>query len=336
MMMMKSLIPVMSLIFLLGPWIAMIANGFVPSNAVKHQKTISSSSFRSPERSYLAVTATDSEQDLGMTLELEKVTNAFAAIQEEQTRYKQLLYMAQSTKEANNLPESSKILENKVPGCLSTVYIDGTAIYDDEIDDFVINFLGDSDGLMTKGLVALLVRCLSGNTAESIQNVDPQFIKIARIDQSLTPGRNNGFLNMLQSMKNKALALDEAARAAANSSTNNTTEEQSSTSNVNGETTAEIMKMKGGSNDQNSPKYDAIVKALQAIKPTLLQLVDNSHQFDNGEESHFELYIVAPAFEGLNVIKRQQLIYMILGDLMPQIEALQITSQTPDEAEQLT
>jgi len=322
---------IMSLTLLLGPWIAMIANGFVPSNAAQHKKTISSSSFRSPEQSYLTVTAADSEEDLGMTLELEKVTNAFAAIQEEQTRYKQLLYMAQSTKEANNLPESSKTLENKVPGCLSTVYIDGTAIYDDEIDDFVINFSGDSDGLMTKGLVALLVRCLSGNTAKSIQNVDPQFIKIARIDQSLTPGRNNGFLNMLQSMKNKALALDEAARAAANISTNNTTEEQYSTSNAIGETNVEII-----SNDQNSPKYDAIVKALQAIKPTLLQLVDNSHQFDNGEESHFDLCIVAPAFEGLNVIKRQQLIYMILGDLMPQIEALQITSQTPDEAEQLT
>jgi len=318
---------------MLGPWIATIANGFVASNAAQYKKTTSSTFFRSPEQSYLTVTATDSEQDLGMTLELKKVTNAFAAIQEEQTRYKQLLYMAQSTKEANNLPESSKIPENKVPGCLSTVYIDGTAIYNDEIDDFVINFLGDSDGLMTKGLVALLVRCLSGNTAKAIQNVDPQFIKIARIDQSLTPGRNNGFLNMLQSMKNKALDLDELARAGANSST---TEEKSLTSDVNGETTVEMMMTKGGSNDENSPKYDAIVHALQAIKPTLLQLVDNSLQFDNGEESHFELYIIAPAFEGLNVIKRQQLIYMILGDLMPQIEALQITSQTPDEAEQRT
>ena len=56
-------------------------------------------------------------------------------------------------------------------------------------------------------------RCLSGNTAEAIQKVDPQFIKAAKIEQSLTPGRNNGFLNMLKSMKQKALALDAAARS---------------------------------------------------------------------------------------------------------------------------
>jgi sulfur transfer protein SufE len=105
-----------------------------------------------------SLTAADSELDLGMTPELKRVTDAFAAIEQEQVRYKQLLYMAQTTKEANNLPESSKIPENKVPGCLSTVFIDGTAKYDEKIGDYVINYLGDSDGLMTKGLVALLVR----------------------------------------------------------------------------------------------------------------------------------------------------------------------------------
>ena len=105
-----------------------------------------------------SLTAADSELDLGMTPELKRVTDAFAAIEQEQVRYKQLLYMAQTTPEANNLAESSKIPENKVPGCLSTVYVDGTAEYNDEIEDYVINFVGDSDGLMTKGLVALLVR----------------------------------------------------------------------------------------------------------------------------------------------------------------------------------
>jgi sulfur transfer protein SufE len=98
------------------------------------------------------------EFDLGLTPELKRVTDAFAAIQDEQVRYKQLLYMAQNTKEANSFPETSKIPENKVPGCLSTVYVDGTAQYNKDIDDYVINFVGDSDGLLTKGLVALLVR----------------------------------------------------------------------------------------------------------------------------------------------------------------------------------
>jgi len=100
----------------------------------------------------------ESDVDLGLTPELKKVTDAFGSIADEQVRYKQLLYMAQNTKEANNMPESSKIPENKVPGCLSTVYVDGTAEYNEEIGDYTINFIGDSDGLLTRGLVALLVR----------------------------------------------------------------------------------------------------------------------------------------------------------------------------------
>ena len=161
------------LLLSLGPWAATtsIATAFVYSNNNGPPQNIRSAQ----QQLYLSASSTtttttdqqdhdnvelleEDENDWGMTPELKKVTNAFAIIQEEQTRYKQLLYMAQSTKEANNLPESSKILENKVPGCLSTVYVDGSAIYNKDMDDYVINFLGDSDGLMTKGLVALLVR----------------------------------------------------------------------------------------------------------------------------------------------------------------------------------
>ena len=182
---------------------------------------------------------------------------------------------------------------------------------------------------------------MSGNTAKAIQNVDPQFIKIARIDQSLTPGRNNGFLNMLQSMKNKALSLDEAARrrqeeegTAGGASTNNSTTEEGKFTSTPVDVNNNSKTNDSSSDDddeEGGPKYKAIVQSLQALQPTSVQLDDNSDQYGDDGESHFGLYIVAPAFEGLNVIKRQQLIYMILGDLMPQIEALQITSLTPDE-----
>lgn len=275
-----------------------------------------------------SLTAADSELDLGMTPELKRVTDAFAAIEQEQVRYKQLLYMAQTTKEANNLPESSKIPENKVPGCLSTVFIDGTAKYDEKIGDYVINYLGDSDGLMTKGLVALLVRCLSGNTAKAIQKVDPEFIKAARIDQSLTPGRNNGFLNMLQTMKTKALEIDEAAR----NGTTSASESEENDESPSGDGTVDDDDVVHG----EGPKFTAIVEALHALKPESLTVTDNSqlNGAAEGEETHFELSIVASAFEGLNVIKRQQLVFMMLGDVMPQIEGLQIASMfTPEEAE---
>jgi stress-induced morphogen len=179
-------------------------------------------------------------------------------------------------------------------------------------------------------------RCLSGNTAEAIQRVDPQFIRVAKIEQSLTPGRNNGFLNMLKKMKEKALALDANARNGS---------ESSSPAAVLGTTAWSIQDTSsqisnGGSVDGHGPKYTAIVEALQLLKPTKLELVDNSYQHaghagnDMDGESHFDLTVVASAFEGLNLVKRHQLIYMVLGDIMPQIHALQIQSLTPTEAEQ--
>jgi BolA protein len=183
-------------------------------------------------------------------------------------------------------------------------------------------------------------RCLSGNTAEAIQKVDPQFIKAAKIEQSLTPGRNNGFLNMLKTMKEKAVAIDAAARSSGAGATE-----------VDGESSSEATKKAEVNGDSSSggampdmegqgPKYKAMVNALQVLKPTSLQLVDNSHQHaghagnDMDGESHFELTIIADAFEGLNLVKRHQLIYMVLGDIMQQIHALQIQSLTPAEAEQ--
>ena len=70
-------------------------------------------------------------------------------------------------------------------------------------------------------------------------------------------------------------------------------------------------------------------------------MIDNSHQHAghagslgfNGE-SHFDLTIVSEAFEGLNLVKRHQLIYMILGEIMPKIHALSIKANTPDEVKQ--
>jgi BolA protein len=177
-------------------------------------------------------------------------------------------------------------------------------------------------------------RCLSGNTAEAIQKVDPQFIKAAKIEQSLTPGRNNGFLNMLKTMKDKARIIDAAARSE--------TAEKPAASSVSPTTATEIKSSSGNmpETEGQGPKYKAIVQALQVLKPTSLELVDNSHQHaghagnDMDGESHFELSIIAPAFEGLNLVKRHQLIYMILGEIMPQIHALKIQSLTPEEAEQ--
>ncbi|GAB5355715.1 hypothetical protein AAMO2058_000229300 [Amorphochlora amoebiformis] len=112
-------------------------------------------------------------------------------------RHQQLLFYA---KEAQPLNPLYCKPENKVPGCLSTVWVVAQ-----KTDDGKVIFQGDSDALLTKGLVTFLIRGLSGYTPEQIAAVKPEFIKEAGITQSLTPGRNNGFLNMLNTMKKKAV-----------------------------------------------------------------------------------------------------------------------------------
>jgi len=256
----------------------------------------------------------DDNDNLGLTPELEKITNAFEAIGDDKLRYKQLLYMA------GQLPKmdpSGMTPENKVIGCLSTVYVDGKVTG----ENGEIEFTGDSDGLLTKGLVALLIRGLSGSTAEEIQKVNPAFIEKAGIQSSLTPGRNNGFLNMLATMKRKALELDAAKEDDVATSSNPSSDDTEATLS------------------SGTPMYDAILTTLQKLKPTSLELVDVSHRHAghagmNGveaDESHFELSIVAAAFDGLNLVKRHQLVYMLLGEVMPKIHALQISALTPEE-----
>jgi hypothetical protein len=140
---MKFLAPVLTALVLL---VDQSATAFSPIAASQHQST--TRLFASTEES----TSTDS---LNLPAELRKITDAFANVGNDSLRHKQLLYMA------NLLPVISQdkmIPENKVPGCLSTVFVDGTATWSDEKEDYVIDFVGESDGLLTKGLVALLVR----------------------------------------------------------------------------------------------------------------------------------------------------------------------------------
>ena len=256
------------------------------------------------------------EEALNLTPELEKLTNAFATLADEKTRYKQLLFMANKLPP---FPRSSIKPENKVPGCLSTVYVDCVTEANED-GTTIINFQGDSDGQLTKGLVAFLVRGLSGCTAEEINNVNPSFIHKAKISQSLTPGRNNGFLNMLATMKQKA-------------------KEAASVQNDNSASTAPVIT--DFVEIEGKPMYNAIMSTLiSLLKPSKIVLNDDSDQHSGhagargySGESHFSLHVVADAFEGLPLLKRHQLIYMLLGDVMSQIHALKIEARAPSEVQ---
>ncbi|KAH8075908.1 zinc ion transmembrane transporter [Aureococcus anophagefferens] len=98
---------------------------------------------------------------------LSKLVAAMAGLPDDKYRYKQLLFWAA---EAPDLAAGDKVDANKVPGCLSTVHV--TAALD---GDGRVVLAGDSDAQLTKGLVVLLVKGLSGATVEEICAVDRRF-----------------------------------------------------------------------------------------------------------------------------------------------------------------
>lgn len=306
------------------------------------------SSLRSSPKSSSStvLSAIEDETDLSslnLTPQLTMMVNAFSSIPDEKTRHKQLLYMASKLPDVT---DEVRISENKVPGCLSTVHVDCTlepkessdSDNNDDNDDgeMVVNYFGDSDGLLTKGLLALLIRGLSGCTPQEIQKVDPTFIQVAKISQTLTPGRNNGFLNMLAVMKKKALDAEAAAeKGKGGESAAADAEEVEEEEQPAAEIITSFEEIDG------KPMYNTIMSTLITIlKPTSITLTDNSDQhaghagskgWAESGESHFALNIVAEAFDGLSLVKRHQLIYMLLGETMEKIHALEIKAKSPSE-----
>ena len=129
---------------------------------------------------------------------LARIVEKFKKRSDPKKRYEQLLWYG---KKLEAMPEDSKVEENKVQGCVSQVYI--TA----DLKDGKIWYKGDSDAQLVKGLVAFLIEGLNGLTPNEIIEVTPDFIEETGLNVSLTPSRANGFYNIFQMMKKKALAF---------------------------------------------------------------------------------------------------------------------------------
>ncbi|MEG3436802.1 SufE family protein [Pannus brasiliensis CCIBt3594] len=130
---------------------------------------------------------------------LERIVDRLKRRTDPKQKYEQLLAYA---KKLEPMPEEAKIPENKVQGCVSQVYI--TA----DLKDGKLWYKGDSDAQLVKGLVALLVEGLNGLTPGEILQVTPDFIEETGLKVSLTPSRANGFYNIFQLMKKKALGFE--------------------------------------------------------------------------------------------------------------------------------
>jgi cysteine desulfuration protein SufE len=106
------------------------------------------------------------------------------------------------------LDEQHKVGENIVKGCQSTVYL--TADY----RDGKVFFHADSDAIIVKGLVSMLVRVLSGHAPDEIISAPLSFINQIGMTSHLAQTRSNGLLAMVKQMKNYALAYKLKSNAA--------------------------------------------------------------------------------------------------------------------------
>jgi cysteine desulfuration protein SufE len=126
---------------------------------------------------------------------LDKIVSRLQQATDPKQRYEYLLWLA---KRLPSLPDAAKTPENKVPGCVSQVYVIARQ------DHGQVQFEGDSDAQITKGLLALLIQGLNGLSVAEITQLTPDFIKATGLEVSLTPSRANGFYNIFKTMQLQA------------------------------------------------------------------------------------------------------------------------------------
>ncbi|GIL53017.1 hypothetical protein Vafri_8725 [Volvox africanus] len=287
---------------------------------------------------------------------LQKIVGAFQMVPDPMARYKQLLFFASKLAP---MPAEDHIPENKVEGCVSQVWV-----VPELRPDGKVYWRADSDSQLTKGLAALLVTGLSSCTPAEILSVQPTFIELLGLKQSLTPSRNNGFLNMFRLMQRKTLELvaasvrtesaAPAAPAAASSAAPSAVpaavaEPQSAAAN-----TAESSSSNGNgaapsTSTSSTPVQDAMQRKLvETLRPLALNIWNDSAQHAGhagamaarhgkaGEsgETHFRVEVVSEAFEGMTQVKRQRMIYQLLEEEFAMgLHALSLITRTPAEAQ---
>ena len=121
----------------------------------------------------------------------------FAFLSDWEQKYE---YIIDLGKELKGLPEEKKNEDILIKGCQSQVWLDA------ELRDGKIFFLADSDGILPKGIISLLVGVYSGHTAEEILAADFDFISKIGLQEFLSPSRANGLASMIKQIKFYAVA----------------------------------------------------------------------------------------------------------------------------------
>ena len=112
-------------------------------------------------------------------------------------------YLIEIGNEMTPIDSKYKIDSNLIRGCQSRVWLH------QDFSEGRITFVAESDALIVKGLVALLLRIYSGRTPKEILESEPLFIDEIGLRQHLSPTRSNGLLSMVKQMKLYALAYEK-------------------------------------------------------------------------------------------------------------------------------
>lgn len=92
-----------------------------------------------------------------------------------------------------------------IKGCQSRVWVDA------RLEDGKVYFAADSDAIITKGIIALLIRVMNGRTPQEILDMELYFIDAIGLGENLSPTRSNGLVAMIKQMKMYALAFNAKA-----------------------------------------------------------------------------------------------------------------------------
>lgn len=125
----------------------------------------------------------------------DEIVAEFSAFDEWMDRYS---YLIELGKGLEPMDSTHKTDGNRIKGCQSQVWV-----YPERQDGAIV-FQADSDAAITKGIVALLVRVLSGRTPEEIAHADLRFIGQIGLQENLSPTRSNGLVAMIAHMKRYA------------------------------------------------------------------------------------------------------------------------------------
>ena len=128
----------------------------------------------------------------------DEIIEEFSTLDDWMDKYQLLIDLGS---EQEPLDEQYKTEQNLIDGCQSRVWLQA------DYDGSIVRFTAESDALIVKGIVALLIRVLSGHTPQEILDADLYFIEEIGLKEHLSPTRSNGLLAMVKQMRMYALAF---------------------------------------------------------------------------------------------------------------------------------